>query len=694
MKQGKFEAKRVGTVDPIKPGKSAEAVKLVEPQPTAQPGRGRFEAKPVKPVELVKPVKLVEPQQEPQPERGKFEARPGKAPASGKTAEAKQEAQQGRGKFEAKPGKAPASAKAAQTAEPKQETQEARGRFEAKPGKTAQSPEKESQQGRGKFEAKPPKTETRPEAAPAAQAQPAEQTQLKKHKAPVWLVVTLLVLLAGALGGLQYRWLITPAPESEYPGSLTKEEMLAKYQALAQVLEHENMSLVLYPGDSASHDVPINLILTPAQSGVRVNLAGLEQDLNADVGKVARGRYRVEPEDYIFVDRAALRRLAERTEQEWSQPYLPSFAGVSISMAGPEEIRSLTVNTGIAGRVISANEIYDTLLASYLAGEMEPSLTYETFIPEKLDVEEICARTRLDPVDAQLDETTFEITPEEPGLGVDPKELEQTLNFAVAGQGYTVPMHTLKPKVTAESLLTSLYGHILAEAHTPHTRIDDRTTNLILACAEINGTILMPGEVFSFNETVGERTAARGFREATAYVGGNSVPEIGGGVCQVASSIYYATLQADLPAVERHAHTYLVTYVPQGMDAAIYWNLLDFKFENTSPNPIKIEASVSDGEVHILLRGREWKDYHVDLSYEILDEFPWTTVERYVYDDSYATGDTIVTPYTGYRIATYKKLYDMQGNLLDTIQIAVDRYSKRDKVVAVRRWSQEPDSQD
>ena len=130
------------------------------------------------------------------------------------------------------------------------------------------------------------------------------------------------------------------------------------------------------------------------------------------------------------------------------------------------------------------------------------------------------------------------------------------------------------------------------------------------------------------------------------------------------------------------------------MDAAIYWGRLDFKFENTSPYPIKIEASVSDGDVHILLRGMEWKDYTVELSYEILEEIPWEVQERYVYDDKYETGDTIVSPYTGYLIATYKKLYDLDGTLLETERIAYSRYSKRDKVVAVRAWNDPADPDD
>ena len=519
--------------------------------------------------------------------------------------------------------------------------------------------------------------------------QPVELEQ-RKHRRLRWLWIAAPVLLVALLGGLQVYWFLQPAPADQVPGGLTREETMALFQNLAQVLEQEDMNLVLVPEDAASQDVPIVLTLTPADSRVCVDLAGLESDLANEHGKVARGRYIVDPSRYISLDRTALRKLAEQTAREWTQPYLPSLAELSTHREGDSIRDDLTVNIGVPGREISADAIYHSLIEAYYTGNMEPSLSYETHIPEKLNAAEICAATRTEPVDAKLNMTSFRITPEILGKGVDEAELNRVLTCAQAGQGYVIPLRTVKPQVTAEDLDAYLYGNVLAEAHTPHVWVNDRTKNLMLACEEIDGTVLMPGEVFSFNKTVGERTAARGFREATAYVGGASVPEIGGGVCQVASSIYYATLQADLPAVERHAHTYLVTYVPEGMDAAIYWNQLDFQFENTSPYPIKIEAGVSDGEVHILLRGREWKDYTVALSSEVLEETPWTTIKRYVYDNSYETGDTIVTPYTGCRIATYKKRYDQNGELIDTEQIAISRYAKRDKVVAVRRYATEP----
>lgn len=522
----------------------------------------------------------------------------------------------------------------------------------------------------------------------------AEQPKAKRRGLPRWLRITIPLLVLAALAACQLYCYFGPLPEGQTPKGMTKEETLAFYRGLAQELEQREMNLTLFPSDSASHDMPILLTISPSRSRVRVDLTGLEQDLKNGVGKVQWGRYQVDPAKYISLDRAALRELAEQTEQEWEQPYLPSFAGVSTTREGQREIRLLTVNIGIPGRVISADEIYEALINAYYTGNMAPRLTYETFIPQPLNVEEICARFRTAPVDAKLNETTFEITPDVPGLGVIPEELQQVLTRAHAGIGYTVPLRTLQPDVTVADIEAVLYANILGEAHTPHIWDDDRTTNLILACAEINGTVVMPGQIFSFNDTVGERTREKGYREATAYIAGASVPEIGGGVCQVASSIYYATLQADLPAVERHAHTYLVTYVPEGMDAAIYWGRLDFQFENISPYPIKIEATVADGDVHILLRGKEWKDYTVKLSYEILEEIPWEVQERAVYDNSYAPGETIVSPYTGYLIATYKTLYDPDGTQLDTERIEYSRYAKRDKVIAVRIWNTEPSDSD
>ncbi len=546
------------------------------------------------------------------------------------------------------------------------------GKFEAprgsKPGITPQKPTKKQEPAPEKQAAKSNKQKPKPSG---------------KRRRRDWLLILLpLVVLAVAAGAVLMA-LHQQKLENAHPEGMTREALLEHYGSLARELEQREMVLTLRPKEPDSQEQPVVLQISPAQSRVRVDLTGLESDLEEGVGRVSRRLYVLDPKAYISLDRSALRELAEQTAQEHGQEFMESSVEKSTQSSGEEQVEQLTLNIGCRGRNISAEEIYNSLLDAYYSGNLAPELEFETKAPESLDPMEIWSQYTTPPVNAVMNESSFAISQEIPGYGFTRQELEELLDRAEEGKDYVLRFHTLDPEITAADLEASLYADVLGEAHTPHSWVDDRTVNLMLACAAIDGTVLMPGQVFSFNQVVGERTEAKGYREATAYVGGASVPEIGGGVCQVASSIYYAVLQADLRTVERHAHTYLVTYVPQGMDAAIYWGTLDYKFENNSPYPIKIQAGVSDGDVHIVLWGTEWKDYRVNLSYEILDETPWETKEQYVYDGSYSSGETIVTPYTGYRIATYRTVVDAQGNTVETTKIATSHYEKRDKVIAV-----------
>ena len=511
--------------------------------------------------------------------------------------------------------------------------------------------------------------------------QGAEQTEERRR--PDWLLILLpilvvavlaVILLAGRSGGSQ--------AETETAG-MTRTDTMNLYRWLSGVLENNDMILTLRPDDPTGQEQPVVLTVPPSMSRVRVDLDGLEADLEAGVGRVSFLHYNTDPSRYVSLDRGALRRLAEQVEAEHGQSFQQSFADLKTSSVGAGEVHELVVNVGREGRAVSADKIYETLLDAYYHGEMSPTIDFEVKYPEALDAQAIWDAYSVPAVDAELDMTTFAVKPDIPGYGFDLEALEQLLSEAEAGKAYVLPMRPIQAERTAAIVEASLYANTLSEAHTPHSWINDRTVNLKLACAAIDGTVVMPGEVFSFNQVVGERTAAKGYREATVYgAGGASVPELGGGVCQVASSIYYAVLQADLETVERSCHMYLVTYVPRGMDAAIYWGMLDYKFRNSSPYPIKIEANVGDGMVHIYLRGMEWKDYTVRLSFETLEEVPYETTYQYVYDGSYYPGETIVTPYTGYLISTYRTVIDAEGNAVETTKISTSRYRKRDKVIA------------
>lgn len=121
-----------------------------------------------------------------------------------------------------------------------------------------------------------------------------------------------------------------------------------------------------------------------------------------------------------------------------------------------------------------------------------------------------------------------------------------------------------------------------------------RTTNIKVACKYIDGTLLAPGEVFSFNDVVGQRTAKRGFKKATVYRGQEVAEGFGGGVCQVSTTLFNAALLGNLDIVERSQHSMKVHYVDAGRDAAISWGTQDFKFRNNTDETIKISAKVID----------------------------------------------------------------------------------------------------
>ena len=141
-----------------------------------------------------------------------------------------------------------------------------------------------------------------------------------------------------------------------------------------------------------------------------------------------------------------------------------------------------------------------------------------------------------------------------------------------------------------------VYDQKLSEFET--TIVDkakDRINNVKLACDSINKKILKPGEEFSFNETVGERTAERGYKEASIIIDGKKEKGIGGGICQVSSTVYQAAVKADLEILERHEHSKKVPYIAKGEDATISGKL-DLRFKNNHNFPVKFEVA-TNGEI-------------------------------------------------------------------------------------------------
>ncbi|MFR5640326.1 MAG: VanW family protein [Butyricicoccus sp.] len=202
-----------------------------------------------------------------------------------------------------------------------------------------------------------------------------------------------------------------------------------------------------------------------------------------------------------------------------------------------------------------------------------------------------------------------------------------------------------------------------------------------LAAKAINGTILNPGDEFSYNGTVGERTAARGYQEAHAYSGGKIIDEFGGGVCQPSSTLYMAVLRADLKVTERHNHSFTVSYTPLGEDATVDYGNLDFRFVNNTAYPVKILAEQTDGQMIMTIVGTKTSDKTVTTRTEVLETYKPETVTKT--DSSMEAGDSRVetSGITGYSTKTYKQITE-NGKTTEVLANS-STYSKRDEVVYV-----------
>ena len=184
-----------------------------------------------------------------------------------------------------------------------------------------------------------------------------------------------------------------------------------------------------------------------------------------------------------------------------------------------------------------------------------------------------------------------------------------------------------------------------------------RENNLILSANKINNHEIKSGEEFSYNKVVGKRTIENGYDEAKAYIGGKISKDIGGGVCQISSTLYNAIILANLEVTERHNHFFKVSYLPVGQDATVSWNSSDFKFINNRNNPIKIEAIVGDGIVKINIYGtKSENEYEVKIESNIIETIKSQTIYENDYTLEKGIEKIVQNGEDGYISETYKLL--------------------------------------
>ncbi len=295
--------------------------------------------------------------------------------------------------------------------------------------------------------------------------------------------------------------------------------------------------------------------------------------------------------------------------------------------------------------------------------------------PEEVETEGKDAETET------VNETEGEEKPEDKQDSQEEEQKEDEETKAEEGPKEETPQPVAEPS-------DGDFADTLASKTTTLTDNDNRNNNVSLAAQAINGLVMYPGETFSFNGTVGQRTAGKGYKEAGAFANGQTVYEIGGGICQVSSTLYYCTLLADLKIVARDCHMFPVSYLPLGMDATVSWGGPDFKFRNNTDYPIKLVTYVDGLSLYVAIKGTKANDHTFELFNDIVDTNDYQTIEKE--SDEVTSRREEVSGVTGYTVDTYRTEYDGNGNAIETVYIDRSDYRTRDAVVLVPRTYDEP----
>lgn len=303
----------------------------------------------------------------------------------------------------------------------------------------------------------------------------------------------------------------------------------------------------------------------------------------------------------------------------------------------------------------------------------------------KVDIEKIYEEIYSEPQDAYIVDEPFQVIPDKDGVDLAITMEEAKAILAEDKEEYSIPLKITKAKVTVAELGTKAFPNRLSNFTTRYDAGNiSRTTNLGIATRKINEYVVQPGEIFSYNKALGKRTVENGYKEAAVFENGGVTNGIGGGICQISTTLYNAVLQANLEIVERHNHSFVTSYADPGKDATVVYGALDFKFKNNRKYPVKIVASLNSGVASVSIFGlKEEVEYNVKIVSNILERIP-CAVEK-IEDSSLPKGtEKIVTAGTnGCKSVTYKYLYTQSGELVSKKELSRDTYSTIKKTIKV-----------
>ena len=369
---------------------------------------------------------------------------------------------------------------------------------------------------------------------------------------------------------------------------------------------------------------------------------------------------------------------------EFENHYNTTLSQSTYEVTGTAPELTLVVNLGIPEYGLNLDALYQEVKDAYSRRTFLVETECDLIPPEPIDLQAILDEHSTKPENASYTDK-FDVVEGKNGCGFDKEAVQKKLDDTPYGETVKIPFDIIEPENSAETLSSMLYKDTLGTHTATQSSGSNRQTNLRLACEAINGVILYPGDTFSYNETLGERTEEKGYKPGASYSGEDTITTIGGGICQVSSTLYYCALQADLKIIERDCHRYAPGYVPLGMDATVNWGTLDFCFQNDKDYPIRIDAAADGGSVTVSLVGTDTKDYYIKMEYKVTAYHNYKTKYETLPANNpggYKDGDYIVTGYNGYDVTTYRCKYNKTTNELISEDLeTVSKFAKRDAVI-------------
>ncbi len=346
----------------------------------------------------------------------------------------------------------------------------------------------------------------------------------------------------------------------------------------------------------------------------------------------------------------------------------------------------LIVTRGIPGQGIDIEKAVTRFRETALTLAGKPfTLTAENIDPKEPTGQELYEAFHTQAKDAEykVENRRLSIVPEVVGVDFDPENAQSILN-QTTDRVVKIPVTLTQPEQTAAQIDNRMFGELLGTYSSRYNAGDtSRSHNVRLASQNISEVVLAPGDVFSYNDVVGPRTVARGFKSANVYVGNKVEPGIGGGICQVSSTLYNAVVLSDLKIVTRTNHSLPVSYVPMGRDATVSYGSIDFKFENSTQNPIKIVASASGGINKISIYGtKDHPGRTIEITTECISTRPCTVIKK---EDPTLPEGTVKVEQAGASGSSYNayKITKENGSVVKREFLAKSTYVPSDRIEIV-----------